>query len=336
MLIFALGAGLVGWLAGESIRRRRRVGDSALLGAGHRLGQYEYETEQELIESSEAYQDVMRSGGASRSEIEKAFTAYRKAYDQYRKELALRSQLEPMAAEQDRDFWDLQSSEVPSTKEMIQERMKDRLARMEALWPSWYDDYQKRRAYEATGGKPGWMREIEDKVGAAMNLALQILPVAQSARGMRFTMPAIRTVRAPTVPIPASGAYTAKQAQKWERVYGSKFYGRKWGSKPLPFSVIEEPSQPSVLLKPGVQIPAGGSRTIWETLLQDIQRVTPTRVYPTLAPGQPGEPIPIQPAAPVYPFRRGDPLGIVPPYQRQGSLSIPALTTGGGMAFTGV
>jgi hypothetical protein len=36
MLLFVLGAGAVGWLAGESLRRGRRVGD------GDRLGQYSW------------------------------------------------------------------------------------------------------------------------------------------------------------------------------------------------------------------------------------------------------------------------------------------------------
>lgn len=182
MLIFALGAAAAGWLAGESLRRRRRVGDS-ILGSGHRLGQYEYESEEDFAKAQAAYDEVTRNRTATEEEIAKAYAAYKKAYEEYQDFLSLRGRLEQYAKAQDRDLFDLWSTQIPQTKEDLERRMEDRLAKMEELWPGWYKRYLDWQVFLRTGGKPDWYLTLEEAAGSVLNLALQLVPFFQGMRG---------------------------------------------------------------------------------------------------------------------------------------------------------
>lgn len=193
MLIFALGAAAAGWLAGESLRRGRRVGDSSILGSRHRLGQSEYESEEDFAKAQAAYDEVTRSRTATQDEIEKAYEAYKKAYGEYQEFLRLKSQLEQLARDQDRDLMDHYSTQIWETKENLERRMEERLAAMEKLWPGWYKGYLERLVFERTGGKPDWYLTLEQTAGSALNLALQLVPFFQSMRsgGVRLPRPSM-------------------------------------------------------------------------------------------------------------------------------------------------
>jgi hypothetical protein len=404
MLGFVLGAGALGWLVGESIRRGRRVGDSDRLGSGHRLGQHEYETETELVDAKKAYDEVARSGAASQSELEKAFGKFKKAYDQYIHELGLRRELGPLYTQ-----WQQASIYDEKGRAALEARMED-------IWPGWFEGERAMAEFARTGGKPDWMIELDKKVAAIVNVGLQALPMAQAARGMRFTMPRMPQMVRPQVQAqpqapegffhsgggwykapPGQGPGSLTRTGEWfverwptERMrvggepprpapsYATHVWTPETGVRQIKPSVqtpgtrtpttveytapggrrstlVEEvvPGTPSYSEAPtltrkwNIQPTPGGRQTIWARMLEAGQQEqapllrpvqTPTRAYPTLAPGQPGEPIPTRPTAPIYPFRSGDPLGIVPPYLRQGGLpGLPGgVPAGGGMAFTGV
>jgi hypothetical protein len=211
MIEFFLGAGVVGWLAGESIRRGRRVGDSRL-GSGERLGQ-EYVTDEELIEAQSAYEALVRDPSASAKDISEHYSLYRELYAQYQSELPLREQLERMAWDLDRDALDATMSQIPETRAAAERRMKDRLARMEELWPGWYKRHLDWEVYRRTGGKPDWYIELESSALSAINLAIQLVPFFQGMRGgvraPGVRVPGVRvptpSIRQPGIVIPPKG-----------------------------------------------------------------------------------------------------------------------------------
>jgi hypothetical protein len=169
------------------------------LGSRHRLGQYEYATENSLVTAQKAYQDAFASRDQAR--IDKAFDEYKKAYDAYQEEGPVREELEKLNAENREDI--LQSS----GRKDIQGRMKDREARMEDLWPGWYKAHLDWEVYNATGGQPDWYRKLKEGASSTLNLALQVSPLIPAARGIRIPSrtsapPARPPVATPSVAVP--------------------------------------------------------------------------------------------------------------------------------------
>jgi len=259
MIGFFLGAGLVGWLAGESIRRRRRVGDSRL-GSGDRLGQ-EYVTDEELIEAQSAYEALVRDPSASAKDISEHYSLYRELYAQYQRELALRRELEQMAWNQDRDARDLgmDPGRDPKLNEAIMRRMKDRQARMEELWPGWYKLHLDWAVYRRTGGKPDWYIELEAKALSAVNLAIQLVPFFQGMRGgIRAPSPSIRPQPGSVIPTGPQPIYPFRPGDPLRR--------------PLVVTPSPSAAPAPALLKPSP--PAGTPGSVWQKPPPGVQMPT--------------------------------------------------------------
>ena len=263
MLFYLLGAGVAGWLAGESFRRGRRLGDQSL-GRGHSLGQGQYgELVNDLLRAKAEYERTISQDGRYRNlavlEATAAFRNYRKAYEEYQRAMELARELEPIFRNYENTFYDLHldpGGRAPGINEALKERMKEYLSEMERLWPGWYEGRREWDKFERTGGKPDWYLDLEKKGQAAVGLALSLLPLAQGVRGgVRFPggRPSVPTIRVSTGARPQPGIVIQTGPQP---VYPFR-----------PGDVLRKPlipTAPSVATSAAVKIPMGTPESLWQ------------------------------------------------------------------------
>jgi hypothetical protein len=246
--------------------RQQRYG----MGSRHALGQYEYETYNNFEKTQKAYNDAMKSRDPGA--IDKAFADYKDAYDKYVEETPLRDDLEKLFQKsKDASFdeggairtRDAAKSEAERKfgEEQVKrahDSYKDAVAKMEELWPGWYQSHWDWIVYERTGGQPDWYIDLKDKGAWALEQAMYVLPFLHYAGGFRASVPRFVPPRIvpptpvrPTVPTP-SGAGMAPRPMV-----------------PTPrFPIVNVPPKAPVV-PPQVATPSGG------------------RMVPSLVPGGP-------------------------------------------------
>jgi hypothetical protein len=160
------------------------------LGSRHRLGQYEYASENSLVTAQKAYQDAFASRDQAR--IDKAFDEYKKAYDAYQEEGPVREELEKL------DY-----DSMTALHQQNEERYKELVAKMEDLWPGWHKAHLDWKVYQVTGGQPEWYRKLKEGAASTFNVALQVAPLIPAARGIRIPSGAAAPPSRPPVATPS-------------------------------------------------------------------------------------------------------------------------------------